>query len=690
MSGSDRYKAFISYAHRDAAWAARLQRKLENFRFPEHADQKWPLRPIFLDRSELASSPDLSESIEEALRNSDALIVVCSPAAAQSKWVNAEILFYKRLAKKRIYAIVIAGEPGADDPGEACFPDALRFQLDANGDLTSIPAEPLAADARSGRDGSDAVLKLVAGLLDVPFDTLKLRQQRRRVRRAFSVAAGATAMLILTSYLAVTAIVAQKDAEHRRDQAEGLISFMLGDLRERLQPVGRLDVLDGVGEQALEYFSSLRDSELTSESMLTRAMALRQIGEVRVAQGRTSESLIALNEALTLLNNSSTENEPIRLFELGQVNYWIADAYFRDLRLDEAQVYIEKYLAISRQLVELEPDNSDYELELLYAESNLGTLAFRENDVRAAREYFGNALAVIRNLVLRQPGEDNNLELAITVSWLGAVEASTGNYAVAQRWYEEELQLHRALVAAGESPARKHRLGRALWLLADTRQQAGQLGAAVTALDESVQLYRELADYDPQNFKWQRELAWTLALLARDSYAFGTSSAKEARATLSLASEVMDRTSNDAGAEAPRVTAAIATEHARIELLEGFPERASPLLGSAVRQLAPLSIGQDRIRVLPLYARALYLSSESALALGDGMESKKIAESALQELNVREDDPIEIRAYAALLSFRAGSPDAERMRSSIATTEYDATVYVPNTDAEKWWQQEFH
>ena len=92
MSRAARFKAFISYAHQDAAWAVRLQRKLENYQAPDRSEKSWPLRPIFLDRSDLSSSPDLSESIEQALRDSEALIIVCSPAAAQSKWVNAEIL----------------------------------------------------------------------------------------------------------------------------------------------------------------------------------------------------------------------------------------------------------------------------------------------------------------------------------------------------------------------------------------------------------------------------------------------------------------------------------------------------------------------------------------------------------------------------------------------------------------------
>ena len=89
------YKAFISYSHTDERWAAWLQRRLEHFKGRE-GGRPYPLRPIFRDRSEL-SAGELNPAIESALAGSEALIVVCSPAAAASEWVAAEIRRYKAL-----------------------------------------------------------------------------------------------------------------------------------------------------------------------------------------------------------------------------------------------------------------------------------------------------------------------------------------------------------------------------------------------------------------------------------------------------------------------------------------------------------------------------------------------------------------------------------------------------------------
>jgi hypothetical protein len=89
-----------------------------------------------------------------------------------------------------VLALVVAGEPGAADRADSslpeCFPQALRFQIDADGRLTDRPAEPIAADARPNKDGTrDAILKVIAGTLGVGFDDLRRRELRRVRRRQF-------------------------------------------------------------------------------------------------------------------------------------------------------------------------------------------------------------------------------------------------------------------------------------------------------------------------------------------------------------------------------------------------------------------------------------------------------------------------------------------------------------------------
>src|ERR1700723_2791566 len=208
-----KYWAFMSYSHLDAKWANWLHRAVESYRPPKKLVGTATVRgvvpkrltPVFRDREELASAVDLGTVINAALEKSACQIIICSPQSAKSKWVNEEILAFKRLGREdRIFCLIVEGEPNASDmPGrqaEECSPRALRFRMGANGALSDVHSEPIAADARPGKDGrNNAKLKLLAGLLGVGFDSLKRREQQRRTRRLFAVACAALVGMVLTS-----------------------------------------------------------------------------------------------------------------------------------------------------------------------------------------------------------------------------------------------------------------------------------------------------------------------------------------------------------------------------------------------------------------------------------------------------------------------------------------------------------
>ena len=228
-----RYWAFISYSQRDTKHAQWLHKELETFRVPRAlvgrrmGDRTIPRRllPIFRDRDELPSTGDLTGKVRAALEASNALVVICSPYAAASPWVNEEIRTFKMLGRaERIFPFIVDGEPNASDRPALglpeCFPPTLRFAVAADGKLTDRRSDPLAADAREGKDGrSNSRLKLIAGLLGIGFDDLRRRELARKQRRrqigvlACLVACLATAAIYLG--LADNDINVPKSAEIR-------------------------------------------------------------------------------------------------------------------------------------------------------------------------------------------------------------------------------------------------------------------------------------------------------------------------------------------------------------------------------------------------------------------------------------------------------------------------------------------
>src|SRR5690242_15425146 len=222
-----RYAAFISYSHRDRKWAEWLHRRIESYRPPKDLRAAGPLpelKPVFVDRAELPSSADLASSVRSALEVSDALIVICSKAAAQSRWVNEEVRLFKELGRgARIFCFVVDGVLGS---GES-FPPALRYEVVA-GKVTDLPAaEPLAADVRPGGDDrAAAALKIIAGLLGVPLDRLRQREAARRHKRLVLVAASSAIGCVVFAAISVVALRARAEAERQSLTARRTADFM--------------------------------------------------------------------------------------------------------------------------------------------------------------------------------------------------------------------------------------------------------------------------------------------------------------------------------------------------------------------------------------------------------------------------------------------------------------------------------
>lgn len=214
-----KYWAFISYSHKDTSTADWLHEKLETYRIPRELvgrpsrEGEVPERimPIFRDREELPTSSELGENLQKSLEQSRYLIVICSPAGAQSRWVEEEVrAFRKTKGRDHIIALVASGIPNAtdrSDPANECFPHSLRFDVDDKN--APVRVEPIAADIRPEGDGRErAFLKIVAGLVGVGFDDLYQREKRRQTRRKILAGAtiGAGLLLLGGIYLSIAGL----------------------------------------------------------------------------------------------------------------------------------------------------------------------------------------------------------------------------------------------------------------------------------------------------------------------------------------------------------------------------------------------------------------------------------------------------------------------------------------------------
>ena len=192
MEEKMKYFAFISYSSKDTAWGRQMQRKLEHYRMPatlcsEHGWERRPMKPVFFAPSDIQPG-GLNEELQERLKASRNLIVICSPNSARSEWVGKEIEFFHQLGRtKQIHFFIVDGQPHSGNEETECFnPVVERLGL----------PEILGANIHERvyrwpwLNKERAYVQLVSKLLGVEFDTIWQRHRRLLVRKAVTWAVG--------------------------------------------------------------------------------------------------------------------------------------------------------------------------------------------------------------------------------------------------------------------------------------------------------------------------------------------------------------------------------------------------------------------------------------------------------------------------------------------------------------------
>jgi tetratricopeptide (TPR) repeat protein len=515
------YFAFLSYSHRDEAMAKWLHDSLEKFRVPSalvgRLNDQGPvprrLRPIFRDVGELAASDDLGSEIRDALAASRCLIILCSPAAAGSHWTNAEIEEFKRIRPDGcILAAIVAGEPFASEiPGreqEECLPAALRYHYDRRGRRTTKRAEPLAADLRGeGEAKRLGLLKLVAGMLGLGLDDLVQRETLRRQRRLGLVAAASLLGMLVTSGLAVTAVQARDEARDQRREAEGLIGFMLGDLKDKLQPIGKLDALDGLGSQVLAYYSRQDTAKLSDAGLVQRSRALSLMAEVATARGDLGGALRLYGEAMggTVEAISRNPEDPQRLFDHAQNVFYVGQIARNRGDVAGTERALREYKRLAGRMVALEPDSMKWRMEAQYADYNLGVVLHDRRQFAESSTLFQQALESIEALATADPqNSEYQKGVSEALTWLADARFATGRVDDAIALRERHVShLERLLAEGGNDVEYRQKLVVGHQRLGNVYAARGLNKPAEQNLRAAVRESARLMPIDVNNSKWR-------------------------------------------------------------------------------------------------------------------------------------------------------------------------------------------
>lgn len=192
-----KYVAFISYNSKDTEWGKRLQRKLEHYRMPatlcnEHGWSRTPIKPVFFAPTDIQPG-GLTEELQERLRASKNLIVICSPNSAKSDWVGKEIAYFHQLGRtKQIHFFIVDGIPHSGNEDMECFHPVVE-QLGLPEILGANIHEKVYRWPWLNKER--AYVQLISKLLDVEFDSIWQRHKRQLVKKLIAWVVGIIAVI---------------------------------------------------------------------------------------------------------------------------------------------------------------------------------------------------------------------------------------------------------------------------------------------------------------------------------------------------------------------------------------------------------------------------------------------------------------------------------------------------------------
>jgi len=279
--------------------------------------------------------------------------------------------------------------------------------------------------------------------------------------RAKRVTVALLCLLTFTALLmSFISFKAQQHAQNKQLEAESLLGFMVGDFADKLRSVERMDLLDGISNKALEYFTnqtddssslfSFSDNKAQFNNRFQYAQTLEAMGEVAYSRGKTDEAFTAFENARTRLEALlKIQPNNLELLTLAGANaFWLGQLHYDKSNYAAAEPLLKKYHTYSEIMYSLAPNDFNSIMELSYSHNSLGSLYLKQFNYTAAKQRFTESLALKNKALELKPNNKNLLrDKADTISWLAKTEERLGNFNTAVDMLENAVKVVNKMTA---------------------------------------------------------------------------------------------------------------------------------------------------------------------------------------------------------------------------------------------------
>lgn len=348
---------------------------------------------------------------------------------------------------------------------------------------------------------------------------------KRAKTKRWSTGVAILLLCILTFTSVLMSIKSQESqnlAQQKRLEAESLLGFMVGEFADKLRSVKRMDLLDGISNKALEYFSqqdsesadstrwSFANKEQNFKARYQHAQTLSAMGEVAYSRAKNDEAQQAFIAAKTILDKLYVQRpDNLELLKtLGANAFWLGQLAYDRNDYSTAQPLFELYQQYSEKMNHIAPDNIEAWTELYYAYSTLGSLFLKQLKYTESYNAFTSSLTIIERTIVLQP-EDPSLrqDKSDTLSWLATTEQALGHLSAALTLHQEAQQeLELGLKYEPNNAGTLEILAYSHWHQARLLNYLGQYDKAYKKAILAADILRTILQQDSENQDWKKSL----------------------------------------------------------------------------------------------------------------------------------------------------------------------------------------
>jgi tetratricopeptide (TPR) repeat protein len=479
---------------------------------------------VFRDDTSLSATPNLWPTIERALDESRYLILLASPEAAASPWVNKEVAWW--LDRRRADTLLIAVTDGTLVWDNALsdftwregvpLPPALRGRFATEPKWVDLTAYRDGADIRDAKF-TDLAADFAATVHGIPKEDLlsqEVRQQRRALSLAWSAASSLLILALAATGAGFLAYRAQRQATANFELAHRTADTLVVDIAQGLRNVTGMpsNTVRQILETARTTFEKLSASAPDDRALqYSKARMLSEFGNTYLTMGDLDTSFEAYQSALAIIQRLSAADPTNMQWQRDvSVSYIKIGAVLEKRgKPEEALKAYRDGLDITEHLAAANSGDTEWLRDLDTIHARIGDVLMTQGDLAGARRHHNlrtNYLKSIRGI------DPHNkawlLQLPSFVSQVGDSSVRYGMVDQALTLYRENLTFAEQLAASDPSNADWQRnLSISYIQIGDMLEKQGKLEEALKAYRDGLAISEHLAATDRSNTEWQRDVS---------------------------------------------------------------------------------------------------------------------------------------------------------------------------------------